>query len=48
VILLILMKDETRIARLKQQWNLKPETLGEMRRQAQAVQVPAPAKRTQR
>jgi Flp pilus assembly protein TadD len=41
VILLILMKDEARLARLKQQWNIKPETLGELRRQAQAVQVQA-------
>ena len=41
VILLILMKDEARIARLKQQWNLKAETLGELRRQAQAVGRPA-------
>lgn len=36
-ILLILMKDEVRLARLAQQWNLKPATLGELRRQAQAV-----------
>ncbi|HZP11887.1 MAG TPA: tetratricopeptide repeat protein [Nevskiaceae bacterium] len=41
VILLILMKDEARIARIRQQWGLKPDTLGELRRQAQAVQVQA-------
>jgi Flp pilus assembly protein TadD len=44
VILLILMKDETRIARLKQQWALRPETLGELRRQAQAVRALMPRK----
>ncbi len=45
VILLILMKDEARITRLKSQWNISQQTLGELRRQAQAVQAPAaPAK----
>jgi Flp pilus assembly protein TadD len=39
VILLILMKDDARLARLRQQWKLSPETLGELRRQAQAVQA---------
>lgn len=44
MILLILMKDETRVTRLKQQWSLRPETLGELRRQAQAVRAQIPQK----
>jgi Flp pilus assembly protein TadD len=41
MILLILMKDEPRITRLQSQWNLPSKTLGELRRQAQALQVQA-------
>jgi Flp pilus assembly protein TadD len=39
VILLILMKDESRVARLAQQWRLPQSALGDLRKQAQALQV---------
>jgi len=41
LILLILVKDEARVSRLRSQWNIADKTLGELRRQAQALQVQA-------